>query len=337
MPLRLIEAILPENAPGELPEVLGEQHVAGIWPEQLHDGQVLVRVLVSAQQAEQVLDRLEARYSGSDRFRLMLLPVEATLPRLEPPEENGGPGKTEASEEANNAGERVSREELYTDIAEGARLSVVYLVTVVLSTVVAAVGLMRGDVAIIVGAMVIAPLLRPNVALALASTLGDLQLAARALRANLAGLGLALGLSIAIGSLFQVDLSVAAIASRTSIGAADVVIALAAGSAGALAFTTGAPVALIGVMVAVALLPPLVALGLVLASGEFSEALGATLLVLTNVICVNLAGVVTFLVQGIQPRSWWEKERATRATRIAVTLWALLLGILIAGIVLSTK
>jgi uncharacterized membrane protein len=97
-----------------------------------------------------------------------------------------------------------------------------------------------------------------------------------------------------------------------------------------LAFTTGAPSALIGVMVAVALLPPFAVFGLLLAAGEFDAASGAFLLVATNVICVNLAGTLTFLVQGLRPQSWWEAKRAKTATRIAIATWVILLMILAA-------
>jgi uncharacterized membrane protein len=134
--------------------------------------------------------------------------------------------------------------------------------------------------------------------------------------------------------LMAVDPSVEAIADRTRAGVPDVAVALAAGSAGALTFTTGIPSALVGVMVAVALLPPLVNAGLLLGSGYFPGALGAFMLVLTNVVCLNLAGVVTFQLQRIRPRSWWEEEKAARATRIAFILWAVLLAGLVAIILL---
>lgn len=61
--------------------------------------------------------------------------------------------------------------------------------------------------------------------------------------------------------------------------------------------TTGAPAALIGVMVAVALIPPLVTFGLLVGSGRLALACNALLLFITNVICINLAGVVTLLLQ----------------------------------------
>jgi uncharacterized hydrophobic protein (TIGR00341 family) len=143
------------------------------------------------------------------------------------------------------------------------------------------------------------------VALALATTLADTGLARKALKANLVGLGTAVVFAVLVGMFFRVDPGVPAIASRTHLNLADIVLALAAGSAGTFAFTSGLPGAVIGVMVAVALMPPLVAFGMLLGAGETSPALGALLLTAANVICVNLAGVATFLVQGVGPLRWW--------------------------------
>jgi uncharacterized membrane protein len=82
-------------------------------------------------------------------------------------------------------------------------------------------------------------------------------------------------------------------------------------------------------MVAVALLPPLVTAGLLAGSGHTSLALGALVLVLTNVVCINLSGVLTFLAQRIRPRTWWEEKKARKATRRAITLWVVILLVLI--------
>ena len=100
-------------------------------------------------------------------------------------------------------------------------------------------------------------------------------------------------------------------------------------SAGTLAFTSGAPGALIGVMVAVALMPPLVTCGMLLGEGEWLLSSGAFLLVAANVICVNIAGVATFALQGVRPRTWWEAEKAKKATVKASVIYILLLLALI--------
>jgi uncharacterized membrane protein len=54
-------------------------------------------------------------------------------------------------------------------------------------------------------------------------------------------------------------------------------------------------------------------------------------------ICVNLAGVISFWVQGIRPTTWWEENIARRATKAAIASCVVLLAVLVAVIVLSRK
>jgi uncharacterized membrane protein len=82
-------------------------------------------------------------------------------------------------------------------------------------------------------------------------------------------------------------------------------------------------------MVAVALVPPLVSAGLLAGSGHTALALQALVLVLTNVVCINLSGVLTFLAQRVRPRTWWEEKKARKATQRAITLWVVFLVVLI--------
>ncbi len=78
-----------------------------------------------------------------------------------------------------------------------------YVVFVILSTIVAALGMLTNSVAVVVGAMVIAPLLGPNLAFSVGVALGDGSLIARALLANAVGVGLALILSVGIGFFWE--------------------------------------------------------------------------------------------------------------------------------------
>ncbi len=348
MALRLIEMVLPEKDGADLRKLLDEHQMLEHRQIRLPDGEVLVRILVEAERSEAVLDALEERYSGKEGNRVLMLPVEATLPRAEPepepepkpkPEPKPEPEPESAAERpppAEKPPGRIGREELYEDIKDAAQFSRVYLTMVVLSTIVAAIGLYYNSVAIIIGAMVIAPLLGPNMALALATALGDLALLRRALLTALAGIAATMVLAALIGVLLHINPATPEIASRDGVGTGDIAVALASGVAGALAFTTGVSTTLIGVMVAVALLPPLVAFGLLLGGGHLAPAMGALSLFLINLICVNLAGVTTFLVQGIRPATWWEKDRAAKSTRIAILLWAMLLAGLI-GMILWLK
>jgi uncharacterized hydrophobic protein (TIGR00341 family) len=335
MALRLIEIMLPDTNAEQIEAILPELRSIGCWCQDATDNLTLVRVLAEAEQVEGILQTLEEKFAHHAQFRAMLLEVTATSPALAPPEEEAA--GEQAEDEDAPAPERIACLELSEKLADGGAVSLNYILSVVLSAVVAAVGLMRDNVAIIIGAMVIAPLLRPNMALALATTLGDAGLARRALKANLAGLGVALGLAAATGFGLPVDPRSPEIAARAAVGYSDVILALAAGCAGALAFTAGVSEALVGVMVAVALLPPLVAAGLLLGAGYPAQGVHALLLTLTNIICVNLAGVAMFLLQGIRPRHYWEAQRASRMVKIAVCSWAGLLALLIAVIFVNQR
>jgi uncharacterized hydrophobic protein (TIGR00341 family) len=336
MALRLLEMVLQEKDSADVHELLKDCKVLEHRQIRLEDEEVLVRILLDAEQSETVLDLLEKRYTGQEGNRVVMLPVEATLPRAQAEPETEAVAEPEQSAPEEKTPERIGREELYEDIRNGAQLTRVYLAMVALSTVVAAIGLYHNSVAVVIGAMVIAPLLGPNVALSLGITLGDLSLLRHGLITALAGVAVALALSVLIGVLLDLDPTLSELAARTRVELGDIVLALASGCAGALAFTTGVSAALIGVMVAVALLPPLVTSGLLLGGGHPTLAMGAFSLFLVNLICVNLAGVTTFWVQGIKPTSWLEKDRAVKATRIAITLSVVLLVALV-GIILLVR
>ncbi|MHC4223475.1 MAG: TIGR00341 family protein [Planctomycetota bacterium] len=331
MALRLIEIAVPAAVAGGVREVLVETETLDVSSQALDGDRILLRALVDAEETEPVLDAVGQRYGNLTEFRVNLLPVVATLPR--PPEPEKPPPEAPAAEEPAKKTSRISREELLDDLEPGTRLSWVYFALVILSSIVAAIGLIRADLAVIIGAMVIAPLLTPNMALALATTLGDPSLMRKALRTNLLGICVAFSFAMALGATVPFDAQSPEIATRTRPDLPDMALALASGTAGALAFTAGVSAGLVGVMVAVALLPPLVTAGLLFGKGLWTPAVGALELLAINIISVNLAAVVTFLLRGIRPRTWWEADKARKATRIAVALWTVLLLVLLALVV----
>lgn len=326
MALRLIEVIAPDDVAEQVEALAREHTIVDVWSSSLDEQLSLSRVLISMEKTEELTDALNQQFDKYEAFRVILFPVEATIPQVEEPQTEN---ESQGNETAEDTPMRISREELYYDIADGAQFSSVYFVTVVLSTIVAAIGLIRGDVAIVIGSMVIAPLLGPNVALALGSTLGDLKLVKQAGITLIIGLMLTILLATGIGIVISFDIQNTAILSRTYVSFGSIVLALASGSAGALAFTSGISTAVIGVMVAVALLPPAVVGGLLLGAGDIRLAGGALVLLGANIASINLAGVVTFLAQQIRPLNWWEAEQASRATKIALSLWTSAIVLLI--------
>ena len=334
MALRLIEIVLPKDKENKAEDLIKEHNPTGLWFQEMSRDKTLIKVLIKAEEVEPIVVQMDKHFSTLEHFRLMLLSVEATIPRIEEPVKT----ETVKEEEKNNKkSNRISIEELYLDLEGMTKLSKVYITTVLLSAIVAAIGIMKDNVAVIIGAMVIAPLLGPNVALSLGTTLGDLTLCKNALRAGIVGSIIVLIFSIAIGYFFHLAPVLPELYSRTNVGISDIVLALASGSAGALAFTSGLPSTLVGVMVAVALLPPLVSVGLLFGGGHLIFSYKAFLLFLANLICINLAGVLTFLLQGIKPISWWESKKAKKATTYAILMWSTTLAILLVAILLSKK
>lgn len=132
MSLRLIESLLPADESAEaVKKLLGDLPAIGIWEERGSDKGIVVKIIAHAENCENILDALEKRYSETEGFRIVLLPVEATIPRPEEPkmDEEGEPGKKESKESLLKIG-RISREELYADINESANITVVYIVLV---------------------------------------------------------------------------------------------------------------------------------------------------------------------------------------------------------------
>lgn len=281
------------------------------------DGLQTMRMLVSDDKLQKLLDRLQNLLGAQPMARILVLAVETCLP---PPDE-------EARQKEDAA--MAAREALHEDMEKSARMGPNYVVLVVLSTIVAAIGLIEDNVAVVIGAMVIAPLLGPNLALSFGTALGDLPLMKRSARTVLAGILIAVSLTAALGWLWPTELRSHELMTRTEAGLDSVVLALASGAAAALSLTTGVSSVLVGVMVAVALLPPAATLGLMLGQGQPSLAMGAGLLLAINIVSVNLASKIVLFVKGIRPRKWLDKEKAARAMTSYVVVWAITLAVLV--------
>lgn len=326
MALRLIQIITPEDCELDK-DIIDEDDVIEQWVDDSVSGRTTIHILADVELTEKILADIDDRLGHRDDYRVILLPVSATIPKQETNNEekkDEQPTQKEQEQEDKRV-KRISRDELYEEIKAVVDTSWVYLVLIALSCIVAANGLIRNSGAMVIGAMVIAPILGPNVGLSLATTLGDKALMIRSFKSIVYGFLVGMVLSIMMGFMIQFDPDVYEISSRTVVSFADIALGLAAGVAGCLSFTRGISAAVIGVMVAVALLPPMVATGLLIGSGMFDLAFGAGILTITYIICVNLAGVVTFLLQGIQPKSFRERREGEELSRYAIIIWASLL------------
>jgi uncharacterized hydrophobic protein (TIGR00271 family) len=177
-------------------------------------------------------------------------------------------------------------------------------VLLILSTIIATAGLLSDSAAVVIGAMLVAPMMNPVMAAAGAVVMGWSSRFYSAVWLVLAmGMG-AVTLSCLI-TLLSPDIVFMPeqVLARTRPTFWDLVIALAAGSAGAYTITRKESGANPGVAVAVALLPPLASTGVLLVAGELELALRALVLFFTNLVAMVLAGALTFMACGVSPAS----------------------------------
>jgi len=320
--MKLIEVIAGENVTDAISGIAKKNEALDFrLAQRAEDGRQVIRILVLDEKVQSTLDALQAIVSAYPDSRLIVIPVDATLPL---PEQKKTDKKSTST----------SRELLYDSVSKNAVLDSNFIVLAVLSTLVASIGLIKDNVAVVIGAMVIAPLLGPNLALALGTALGDLELMRKALKTNLVGMTLSICISIFLGFILTFDINSPELMSRTDVGLDSLALALASGAAAALSLTTGLSSVLVGVMVAVALLPPAATFGLMMGQGEYPLAMGALLLLAANVVCVNLSTKVVFMVKGISPRTWYEKEKAKRRMMIYIGVWFFWLIVLVTVIYL---
>lgn len=187
-------------------------------------------------------------------------------------------------------------------LEELSRLSIDFIALLSTSTVIATFGLFQSSVAVIIGAMIIAPLMRPLVGLALALLTADMLLLRRAALTLTCGtlVGICIAGAMAL-MLHQIELTPEILA-RTKPNLLDLGIAFFAGAIGAYCQTKKHLAdSLAGVAIAVALVPPLSVVGFGLALGQTEIWQGALLLYLTNLVGITIAGAMVFFVMGYVP------------------------------------
>ena len=193
-----------------------------------------------------------------------------------------------------------------------------YTVMIVLSAALATLGLLTNSAAVIIGAMLVAPLMSPLSSFSTGMATGILHLTRRASVTLFMGVTLALLISIVMGVLLPIDTPTDEMLARGSPNLLDAAIALVSGWVAAYATARkGIPAALAGVAIAAALMPPICTIGLGIALRDISLAIGANLLFLANIAFIIAAQYITFLWMGMHPsedregatlnrsRAWW--------------------------------
>ena len=211
---------------------------------------------------------------------------------------------------------QVERSEIVWQAQRNSMASIDYLVLILLSAGLASFGLLANSVAVIIGAMLVAPLMSPLAAFSTGLITGRPILVRRAGITLIQGVLLALLISIVAGLLIPLDTPTSEILARGNPSLLDAAVAVVSGWVAAYATARrNIPAALAGVAIAAALMPPVCTIGLGIALGRPALAGGATLLFTANIVFIIVSQYMVFFWVGLRPgranpdvvrvRVWW--------------------------------
>jgi uncharacterized hydrophobic protein (TIGR00271 family) len=196
--------------------------------------------------------------------------------------------------------DREARRRIATDLERGGSVSMDFVIMLMLSAGIATLGLVQSSSAVVIGGMLVAPLMTPMLATGLALVQGNFQQFRASLRAMAIGIGGALLTAMLIGWLSPWDDLSTEVVARGAPNLFDLAIAALSGIAAAYSLSRpGLAGTLVGVAVAVALVPPLCAVGIATVKSQHAIATGAAVLFITNLLAIILGAALVFRLFGL--------------------------------------
>ncbi|WP_313693419.1 TIGR00341 family protein [Halorarum halobium] len=328
--MRLVQVMVPAGKREAVLSALDEEGIDYVLSEETsgRDYTAVVSFPLPTAAVEPVLETLREAGIERDAYTVVLDAETVVSKRFERLQE-----RYEDDEDSEN---RIAREELEARAVEMAPEWTPFLAMTTISAVVATAGLLLDSPAVVVGSMVIAPLIGPAMATSVGTVVDDDELFRRGVRLQLVG-GL---LAVVSAALFAAVLrytnavpynveevfAIGEIRERLAPDVLQLPIALGAGVAGALSISSGVSSALVGVMIAAALVPPTAVVGIGIAWGEPIAVSGAAMLVVVNFVSINFAALGVLWYRGYRPESLFRFDGArTRTVKRFAVLGAVIL------------
>jgi len=215
---------------------------------------------------------------------------------------------------------------VHKEISDGSEPAWRFYLLVAISTLIACFGLIGNSTAVVIGAMLVAPLMTPIFGISLALVRGEPDLLGRAARAEIIGVVAAVSMGVVLGSLLGDIEPTPEMLSRTRPNLFDLLVAVLAGFAGAFALVNEkiSP-ALPGVAIATAIVPPLANSGLCLALGEVQGGIGSFLLFFANFLSILVVASGTFILSGMAKHYGAQAEHRDYVRRFTLPIVAFVL------------
>ena len=238
---------------------------------------------------------------------------------------------------------RITRERFETvhrEISDGSEPGPRFYILVAVSTLIASFGLIANSTAVVIGAMLVAPLMTPIFGMSLALVRGETHLFGRAVQAEVVGVATSVAMGVMLGLILGDFEPTPEMLSRTKPNLMDLLVAILAGFAGAYALVdVKISPALPGVAISSAIVPPLANTGLCLSLGEVSGGMGSFLLFLANFLSILLVSSATFIVSGMAKIYGEQPSRREYLRRfgIAIVSFVIIAGFLTGALFSSIK
>lgn len=340
--MRLIQVTIPTGKRDAILGALDDEEIDYVLSDETSGREytAIAYVPVPQNAVEAVLDRLREEGIDEEGYTVVLDANTVVSRRFEELQER--------YEEEEESEERIAREELVTSTRSMAPPLSTYVTMTLISAVIATAGLLLNSPAVVVGSMVIAPLVGPAMSASIGTVVDDTDMFRRGVKLQVLGVLLSILSAALFASLVRTIHLIPPIADVTTIEQVreriapdflSLAVALGAGVAGVVSLSAGVSTALVGVMIAVALIPPAATVGIGIAWGQPFTALGAGVLVLVNVLSINLAALITLWYKGYRPQRWFRADEARSATlkRIGVLVVSILiLSAFLGGVTLDS-
>ncbi len=211
------------------------------------------------------------------------------------------------------------RADIHQQMRRATHPGIDFFVLIGLASMIATLGLVLNSPAVIIGAMLVAPLMSPILAMAMSIVEGDLHLLQSSTAATLLGVVMAVSVSMMITLFVPTHITSSEILARTQPNLLDLLVALASGAAGGYAMgRKEVAAALPGVAIAAALVPPLGVLGYGTATAQLDIAGGSLLLFTTNLIAIIFAAALIFLLLGFRPLQAVQHKHVGRGLLLSI-------------------
>jgi len=326
--VRLVQVTTPTGKRGAVLDTLDDEGIDYVVTEETSGREytAVVHFPLPTEAVEDILESLHDVGLAEDAYTIVLNAETVVSRQFD--------ALSKRYEEESEKGGHIARQELVARADELAPKWRTYFVLTLVSTIIATAGLLLDSPATVVGSMVIAPLLGPAMSASVGTVVGDNDLFRRGVRLQLLGVLLSVVGAAVFAFLVKeahvvppgldvVELS--EVRERLRPDFLSLVVALGAGVAGVFSLMTGVSAALVGVAIAVALIPPAATVGIGIAWGIPTLAIGSGILVLVNVLSINLAALVVLWYSGYRPERFFRvgQARAALVKRAAVLVFAI--------------